>query len=246
MNIALLTSNQPRHRAFVNKLSRKIQPSLIIVEEKNKSDFFSKEEMFFDHVNSGKSFDSLQVKKGEINSQKVSSRIKDLGIDMCLIFGTGLLKTNIINSARLGCLNIHTGLVQGYRGVDSPWWAVYNNEPEMIGITIHQVTPGIDDGKVILQARTKLDMNDTIETVFFKTCMLGFDCLSDNIEKIINFEYESKTVSKGKLYQHKNMTEEVKSSIDSNIHSIISCYLDNESKINVEKNKIYGDFKWKL
>ncbi len=246
MKIAILTSNQPRHTVFVNKLIKKINPTLIIVEEKGKSSFFEEEEKFFKSEMLKDSFEAIRVERSQINSEKVKNKILDSNIDMCLIFGTGLLKSETINSAIHGCLNIHTGLVQGYRGVDSPWWAVYNSEPQMIGATIHHVTPGIDDGKVILQARTSLSREDTIERIFFKTCMLGFDCLSENIERIINFEYESRKVNKGKLYQHKNMSEEVKNSIDSNIHGIISHYLDNKDKINSETNKLYGDFKWKL
>ena len=246
MNIAILTSNQPRHAAFINVLRRKINPKMIVIEEKMKSDFYSSEETFFSSINTGKTFESVSVEKGKINTKNIRDKISDANIDMCLVFGTSLLKSETINIPKYGCLNIHTGLVQGYRGVDSPWWAIYNSEPEMIGITIHQVTAGIDDGKVILQARTKLSKEDTIESIFFKTCKLGFDCLADNIEKIMNFDYESTSVTKGNLYQHKNMSEEIKMSIDANIHSIISHYLDNENKINLEKNKTYGDFKWKL
>ena len=47
MKIALLTSNQPRHLYFIKTVSRKIKPSLIIIENKKKSYFFKSEKKFF-------------------------------------------------------------------------------------------------------------------------------------------------------------------------------------------------------
>lgn len=249
MNIAVLTSNQPRHACFLEKVCKKIIPKLIVIEEKEKSTFYEAEEAFFKSSRGKNPLDTscvVTVEKGRINSEKIKDMILSYDIDLCFIFGTSLLKERIINASKHGCINIHTGLVQGYRGVDSSLWAIYNYEPEMVGVTVHHVTKGIDDGHVIIQSRTELSELDTVESIFFKTCMLGFDTLCDNIEKIINFDYESTKVSKGKLYQNKNMTEDVKNVVEQSISSILSYYLKDKKVIDTEKNKLHGDFKWKL
>ncbi len=50
---------------------------------------------------------------------------------------------------RLGSLNLHGGLSQRYRGLNTTDWEVDNGEPEYVGATVHFVSPGIDDGDVV-------------------------------------------------------------------------------------------------
>ena len=47
-------------------------------------------------------------------------------------------------------INIHNGPLPKYRGVSPINWALKNNEPKH-GITIHEITAGIDDGPIIAQ-----------------------------------------------------------------------------------------------
>jgi methionyl-tRNA formyltransferase len=47
-------------------------------------------------------------------------------------------------------LNLHNGPLPRYRGVSPINWALKNNETKH-GVTIHEITPGIDDGPVIAQ-----------------------------------------------------------------------------------------------
>lgn len=47
-------------------------------------------------------------------------------------------------------LNLHNGPLPRYRGVSPINWAL-KNEERMHGVTIHEVTPGIDDGPIVAQ-----------------------------------------------------------------------------------------------
>jgi methionyl-tRNA formyltransferase len=47
-------------------------------------------------------------------------------------------------------LNLHNGPLPRYRGVSPINWALKNNEIKH-GVTIHEITPGIDDGPVVAQ-----------------------------------------------------------------------------------------------
>ena len=46
---------------------------------------------------------------------KISKILKKLKINLCLVFGTSLISKEIFTIPTQGCLNIHTGLVQGFR-----------------------------------------------------------------------------------------------------------------------------------
>ncbi len=47
-------------------------------------------------------------------------------------------------------LNIHNGPLPRYRGVSPINWAL-KNEEDRHGVTIHEITPGIDDGPIVAQ-----------------------------------------------------------------------------------------------
>ena len=49
-------------------------------------------------------------------------------------------------------MNLHNGPLPKYRGYSPINWALKNNEREH-GVTIHEITPGIDDGPVVSQLK---------------------------------------------------------------------------------------------
>lgn len=49
-------------------------------------------------------------------------------------------------------INLHNGPLPKYRGVSPINWALKNEEVEH-GLTIHEITPGIDDGPIIAQLK---------------------------------------------------------------------------------------------
>jgi methionyl-tRNA formyltransferase len=59
-------------------------------------------------------------------------------------------------------LNIHNGPLPRYRGVSPINWALKNEETEH-GVTIHEITPGIDDGPIV--ARLLYSIHPEVEEV---------------------------------------------------------------------------------
>jgi methionyl-tRNA formyltransferase len=88
-------------------------------------------------VDSGHFDDSLRLAEGH--------RI-DLAIS---VFYDKIIKPHFISSCtRL--LNLHNGPLPKYRGVSPINWALQNGESKH-GVTIHEITPGIDDGPIVSQ-----------------------------------------------------------------------------------------------
>lgn len=85
-----------------------------------------------------------------------SGRYEDLpagaGIDLVVsVFYDKIVEAWFIG--RCGrIVNIHNGPLPKYRGVSPINWALKNEEIEH-GITIHEITPGIDDGPIISQVK---------------------------------------------------------------------------------------------
>jgi methionyl-tRNA formyltransferase len=76
----------------------------------------------------------------------------DWKIDLCFsVFYDKIIKDWYIQKCRR-ILNLHNGPLPKYRGVSPINWALKNGEIEH-GITIHEITPGIDDGPIISQVK---------------------------------------------------------------------------------------------
>ena len=86
-----------------------------------------------------------------------SGHYKDLGehldgIDLAIsVFYDKIIRAWFIE--RCGrILNLHNGPLPRYRGVSPINWALKNNEREH-GVTLHEITPGIDDGPIVAQLK---------------------------------------------------------------------------------------------
>lgn len=74
----------------------------------------------------------------------------DWGIDLAFsVFYDKIIRPSFIS--RCGrILNLHNSPLPRYRGVSPINWALKNGERQH-GVTIHEVTPGIDDGPIVAQ-----------------------------------------------------------------------------------------------
>ena len=77
---------------------------------------------------------------------------REWGVDLAFSITYDRIVTEefIVRCARV--LNIHNSPLPRYRGVSPINWALKNGEREH-GVTIHEITPGIDDGPIVAQVR---------------------------------------------------------------------------------------------
>lgn len=62
-------------------------------------------------------------------------------------------------------INVHYSPLPAYRGRANVNWAIINGE-ETAAISIHHVTPGLDDGNLLFQERVIIRENDTIQSLY--------------------------------------------------------------------------------
>ena len=96
--------------------------------------------------------DSLRT--DDINSNEVidfvRERSADLIMSMCI---NEFFRREIRETPRLGAFLWHEGIVPEYKGLYSPFWAMHNREPEMLGYTVLRMNGRYDEGEVFLQGR---------------------------------------------------------------------------------------------
>lgn len=86
---------------------------------------------------------------------------------------------NIVNGNVIGA---HPGITQFYRGVHSPFWAIYNQDLDNIGYSIFWVDSGVDSGDLIFQGKIIPRDEDSYISLSWK----GMAASAANIERILN------------------------------------------------------------
>lgn len=86
--------------------------------------------------------------------------LEALAPDVIVIWSYSMiLPAAVIEVPRRGCVNVHGGLLPGYRGPHVLQWAIINGECET-GVTLHHVDAGIDTGPVIAEERFPIGPED--------------------------------------------------------------------------------------
>lgn len=116
--------------------------------------------------------------------------LKGLEIDLIVLAGfLWLVPQNLLDAFPNRIINIHPALLPNYGGKgmygDHVHHAVLNAKENESGITIHYTNDKFDDGKIIYQAKFKIEPDDTIESIKFKGQQLEHQHFPRIIETII-------------------------------------------------------------
>jgi methionyl-tRNA formyltransferase len=104
-----------------------------------------------------------------INHPDVVQLANKLKPDLIAVFGTSLIRGELLQKGRLGIVNLHGGLSPAYRGADCTFWALYNKEPENVGCTLHFIDAGIDTGRLIAHISPEVRPDDDELTLFWRS-----------------------------------------------------------------------------
>lgn len=234
MKLAIITSNHLRHRYFVDKLSQKFSVVGVFIEQKKRD--YSQKGVGTEHENSVKKYfadrekseveffgdtdwDSVCnqvgeveiVEAGYINEEKHVSKLCSWKPDYLAVFGSSILKDNIINLFPNRIINMHLGLSPYYRGSGTNFWPLYDEKPEYVGVTIHYLDKGIDSGRIIVQGRPDIELNDTPHSIGNKTITKGVELVVETLKRLKNGESipgVNQNLLDGKLCLFKNCLPE--------------------------------------
>ncbi len=95
-----------------------------------------------------------------------------------------LLPERLLETPRLGCINVHASLLPQYRGGAPIHYAVINGE-QQTGVSIMYMAKKLDAGDVISQRALPIQLNDTVGTVHDRLSVLGVDLLMETLPSII-------------------------------------------------------------
>ncbi len=134
------------------------------------------------------------------NSRQAAMELINLQPDLILLGQSGIIKDNIIKIPKIGVLNSHPGILPKYRGIDVAYWALFNDDIEGVGSTIHFVDSGVDTGPVILTKRYNFTGKENLAQLqenIYEDCLDLFVCTLKNIELIKPVKQD---ISEGRQY----------------------------------------------
>jgi len=97
----------------------------------------------------------------QISDELASLEPFDLGI---LAWWPKIISPKIIGIAKYGFINTHPSLLPYNRGKNYNFWALVEESP--FGVSLHYVTPGIDDGDIVAQEIISYDWTDNGKSLY--------------------------------------------------------------------------------
>ena len=222
MKITLFTSNLRRHFFLINLLSKNCDELFVVQESRNtlinnnsklKFNYFknviSAAKSIFTNYENIKEKSNIKLKtiiSGEINKYKLTDLSNFLKSDAYIVYGSSYITGDLVNFLiKKKALNIHMGVSPYYRGADCNFWALYDDNPHLVGATIHLLSKGLDSGPVLYHALSNLKKNPFEYTM--STVKSAFYSLAERINNKNIFNIEPKIQNKQKEIRYSKQEE---------------------------------------
>ncbi len=110
-------------------------------------------------------------------SSEDQQTLADLNADLMVVAAYGLLlPLTVLETPRLGCINIHASILPRWRGAAPIHRALIAGDAET-GITIMQMNEGLDTGDMLLKRTCEIEPEDTSGSLHDRLAELGAEAL---------------------------------------------------------------------
>jgi hypothetical protein len=248
MRITLFTSNKNRHNYLINLLSE-VSDELYVIQEcgtifpgivpghYQASPIIKK---YFENVNNAqsklfgnsyvnnkkKNIKILPILIGDLNQCSINLLSDFLRSDVYVVFGSSYITGDLVDFlVKKKTINIHAGVSPYYRGTDCNFWALYDDNPHLVGTTIHLLSKGLDSGQILYHAMSNLKTNPFEYTM--STVKSAFHSIAERIKDSSIFKIKPLVQDKSKEIRYSKKSEFNE--------EIIKKYFEKE--INLNKNE---------
>lgn len=197
IRIALITSNQQRHRWVATQLSAFGDLVAVVSEGKPVSSharidhsepavaaYFRERQAREAHWFAGAPADLADLTPflfccqwGQGNDPAVFDLLLKKKPDLVFLFGSSIIRDPVLSRFQDRVINMHLGLSPYYRGSATNFWPLVDGLPECVGVTVHHATLKVDGGNILLQARPDVAKGDSSHDLGCKAIMAGTSLL---------------------------------------------------------------------
>ena len=105
--------------------------------------------------------------------------IRALAPELIVVVAYGcILPKSVLEAPKYGCINLHVSLLPKYRGSAPVQWAVLNGDAET-GVSIMYMAEELDAGDVILTAKTPIDPEEDLPSLWDRLAKVGAEALAE-------------------------------------------------------------------
>ena len=228
MKITLFTSNNTRHNYLINLLSE-VSEQLFVIQECStifpgiypghyKTSPIIKK--YFENVNNaqsqlfGKSYVNnpkknikiLTMVSGDLNQCSMNMLSDFLESNIYIVFGSSYIKGELVDFLiKQKAISIHAGISPYYKGTDCNFWALYDNNPHLVGATIHLLSKELDSGPILYHAMSNVKTNPFEYTM--STVKSAFLSIAEKINNNSIFKIKPVDQDKSKKVRYSKKSE---------------------------------------
>lgn len=119
-----------------------------------------------------------------VNEDESIERLRKIDPDVIVVVAFGqILRKQVLNLPKYGCLNVHASILPKYRGAAPINWAIIDGEEET-GITIMEMNEGLDTGDILKIERIPIEEEDDSISIHDKLSFLGGELIVEVLEDI--------------------------------------------------------------
>lgn len=125
----------------------------------------------------------------DVNTEEGRALLQDFSPDLILcIRYAHILRQPVIDKARLGVLNLHSGLLPEYRGILGTLYAMAAGDAD-VGCTLHWIEdPGIDTGSIVAIARRPVEQGRSLLWHVLSLYPLGVPLMLEAVRRLTSGE----------------------------------------------------------
>ena len=148
----------------------------------------------------------LPLQNGDLNNCSINMLSNFLKSDVYVVFGSSYIKNDLVDFLiKNKALNIHVGVSPYYRGTDCNFWALYDDNPHLVGTTIHLLSKGLDSGPMLYHAMSNIKTNPFEYTM--STVKSAFHSIIERIKDKSIFDIKPTIQEKSKEIRYSKKIE---------------------------------------
>lgn len=112
-------------------------------------------------------------------------RLADLKPELIIVVAFGqILRQNVLDLPRLGCVNVHSSLLPRWRGAAPIQWAILAGDSET-GVSAQKMVMKLDAGDVLCTIKTPISTEETAQSLHDRLSKMGAEVLAQTIEELL-------------------------------------------------------------
>lgn len=123
---------------------------------------------------------------GSLRKEPAQQELAALNADIMVVVAYGLILPKVVlDTPRLGCINVHGSILPRWRGAAPIQRALWAGDKET-GVTVMQMDVGLDTGDMLLKTTLPIEDSDTSASLYEKLAEQGPVALLQALEGLVN------------------------------------------------------------